>query len=240
MTTILKIGGLIKGLDPLVAALVVAVIIIGSYNGWDLFTKKKHTKELTHRLMLIWSQLFELANKKTRIIYYCIMTDQMRVVESRLEEFVHIFKDVYSSIKKENGSTANTLVEDKDFKTYQLLLYIVRDSLKADIRTMLTENHLIEKSEEELQIYIREQYNLIVRSVTDLLNDLYISNEISREYLHSKNMEENTKTYELFSSIIRNCRQIAIQYNEDIKRIDRQVEGIIYRGEIGGPNDTIG
>jgi len=233
MSNTLGIIRVIKDLDPIVAALIVAVLIIGSYNGWEFFSKKKSNKEITNKLMLIWSRLFELANHKSRIIYHDILADQMRVVEVRLDECTRILQDVYFDLKKELGYSAAELVGHPSIKTYRLILRIAREDIKTSVRAILQENHLIDKSEIELQQHIRQQYEQVSRQLTDILNELHEDKDVPRDQLYRVNQAQNHRLFEIFSSIIRSCRDIAIRYEGEVRQIEKQVKTILEKGEIG-------
>jgi len=241
VSSFLQLGRFLQGLDPLTAGLTVAVVIIGGYNGWDFFNKKKDQKKVTQLLMIAWTRLFDLATHKTKIYYHDIFADQMRIVDTNLDEAMHTFQDIFYDLKKDKGTLEHsTLMRSKDIKVYFLILKVIREVVRTDIRALMRENHLMEKSEIELQSYIEQQFEIIARRFTEKMNELFEDDDVRRDILYTENNKHRKEFFMNFSTIVRGCRDVAIRYDGEVKQIDKQVQSLIQNGDIGGCIENFG
>jgi len=203
--------------------LCIAILIIGAKNKMKLTSKFFNLSFGAQKdgcnIMRLLETSWESAWRKFEIKHIDSVKLQMNQVESSVKLLRNLLLKTYCSMLSEAGH--DDPIQSDSCKSYSIILKLVEERLIDKIRFYIRENHLAERSTQEFDVYIRQRSVELRLYITDLLNDLYYFNaDIKRNELYDANTKHNFAFDEIIKNSFEQCRTIAADTNNQIKRME--------------------
>lgn len=225
LTSILK---LFKGATPFDFVMYAIVTFLAVRAGLIEFKSKKPSKERhMARHVTIINRVDKIVSEKVFIFYYRTIREQMRVCEAGVDAMARLLRDTFFERLESRGYTAAQILKMIDVKHYNAVVEILTSRIRMDLRTMMRENGLAEKTEIEMQVYVNSKFEVIIETGR-VVFDTYYGGDlvISRPDLHEIHKELYGRISAKFSEVLRECRDIAIKADGKIEVLDKQLDDI--------------
>jgi hypothetical protein len=219
----------LKGAGPLDYIMILAVLLLGSWMGWWELRRRKPGNPNADRHSMCIADIDTLITEKREIKYFRVIKEQMKICESMVEEVSRLMRDrFFRELSGALGSDENVL-RSLDNVHYNNVVSIFGSRAVEDLRRMMRDNGLAEKSDAELRAYIHSHVAEFIELGRNVFDVYYSSNDqhtISRSRVHDMHKELFGKAAEIFSSTIWECRRIAMEGSRRILEIDAEIDSI--------------
>ena len=226
LTSLLR---LFKGATPLDFIMYAIVTFLAIRAGLVELKGRKPAKEKhMARHVTIVNRVNKIVAEKTFTYYYRTMREQMRVCESAIDSVARLMRDTFFERLKSRGYTASQILKMVDVKHYNAVVEILASRVRMDVRTMLRENRLSEKTEIEMQVYVNSKFEILVETGRVVFDIYYAGDDliISRPDLHEIHKSIFGRISTKFSEVIRECRDISVKADGKIEILEQQLEDI--------------
>lgn len=190
------------------------------------FRRKSIVKD-NGEIMIILKKHAEMINA-VRDIKNNVIHLQMRFVDSKSIECRGIMQKVFLKLIEDEHSKAgcesNSIVQNDDYRMYRLCLRILTEDLRDFYEECFNVNHLADKTENEFRDYCRVVGTEVVQKATDILNDLYQGEIISRPLLYSANQRIIPEMLDISTDILTHARDMAVKAKNDVARLESEFD----------------
>lgn len=153
-----------------------------------------------------------------------ILQEQMIYIERELDTY---YKENLNILQQTTGLTAS----DPLYKQYQLIYKIQRIEMERQIRDILKENHLLEKT--DWTSYKDRQFRYTWTKAVDILDDLFGTIEVERRVKISEQAREQLKVqyqikfYEWMDEFKKITEEKVEQLETLQKQLDENLRGVV-------------
>lgn len=162
-----------------------------------------------------------------------IIADQMAYAEQKVEEYIDNLKVRFIVAMKRNLPTDTSVNYTKhpDYIVFNDTMTEIRRNLINMIRTIMRENHLSDRQDDEYAAYMKKKTDYIKGRITTWLNELYSCEVVTRS-----EFDDVLEEYEDRSPSLRNmmedllitARHISIKYEEiariELENVQKEIE----------------
>lgn len=173
-------------------------------------------------IIIVLNKNQEIADRVFEIKYIETLREQMSFSDGKAIQIrgamERPFIDVLASALKREGTSVEVL-SHHDYRVYSLCLDKLHVQNTEFIKQSLRENHYLDITEVEFDVYVGNKIDTIFQMTTSLLNAAYFGDVIPRGMLYKLNLERvAVEVRTLLYDIFLNARRIA---GEKKKRIDQ-------------------
>lgn len=165
---------------------------------------------------------------RVRDIKDAVLPEQMRFAESVAVEIRGILQKTFLGLLEKvttaNGSPSLNLVLSSDYHLFRLCVRSIYEDQRDYVRLCFRENHLSDKTEAEFRAYIDTKTDEIIQKTTDLLNDLYRGELVSRVELYEANRKTLPEVREAIARIFQHARDTATKANQEAIKLEKEFE----------------
>lgn len=161
---------------------------------------------------------------KIRDIQMNILPQQLRYAEAKSIESRGLLQKTFLSLVEDKCKEDDCYTETSDYRTYKLCLRVLHDELRIYYNDMFIQNHLAEKTEEEFRDYCELCAAQILQIGTDILNDLYKGDTISRASIFNANKDIVDVLKDHIMDTIIYARHVAMKASDEVAFVEKQFD----------------
>lgn len=206
---------------------IVLFIILGNATSilrWikDRFTKKKECEDYSKSdIRLIVDSAIKRAITIFNLKEYKTLHEQMLCVEKSTLMIKSIIIDNFQEMKQLKGHKNR----GRDIRAYSKIIDFTMEQAKATLKEWIKANHILERSDLEFQVYIKETVKNLLMQVSTIIDREYYSEDfiIDRETLKKNNIAEMTaEISEILSNLLMSIRDIAEEKQKEIHKLEAE------------------
>lgn len=169
--------------------------------------------------------MIDSAIKRAILIFslkeYKTLQDQMSCVEKATLMIKSIIIDNFQEMKglKDHPDRG------RDIRAYLKIIHFTMGEAKETLKGWIKSNHLLERTDIEFQVYVKETVRNLLLQVSSTIDEEYFSEDfiIDRAVLKKHNVEKMTSEIsEILSSLLMTIRDIAEDKQKQIKELEAE------------------